>query len=164
MTSKHDLDEEHTGGLDNDSLQGVRVIRADDPAATARELVEELDGDLIRDEAEADRAVTARVDAGRTDAVALEPNEETELRARAALQGPNVDTKTLHELRRLADELGRADRIRAGTEVSLTEELTRRMSNGSSVSIHPASLREAASHVAAADIDVANAQELLDEV
>src|SRR5205085_12161253 len=116
------------------------------------------------DEADAERAVNARVEAGRTEAVALEPHEEVQLRATVALQGPNVDAKTLHELRRLADELGRADRIRASTEVSLTEELTRRMSNGSSVSIHPASLREAAAHVATADIDVKNAQELLDEV
>jgi hypothetical protein len=142
----------------------VRVIRAADPEARAHELLTELDGELIRDEAEAERAVTARVDAGRTEAIVLDPDEETELRAQAALQGPSVDAKTLHELRRLADELGRADRIRLSTETSLTEELTRRMSNGSSVSIHPASLREAAGHVAAADIDVRTAEELLDEV
>jgi hypothetical protein len=139
----------------------VRVIRAEDPDAAALELAIELDAELITDEESAERAVTARVEAGRTDAIALGPDELAELRTRAALHGPTVDATTLHELRRLADELGRADRIRVRTEVSLTEQLTRRLSNGSSVAIHPASLLEASAAVSAADAELAAAEQAL---
>jgi HEPN domain-containing protein len=145
-------------------LLGIRVIHADDPVAAALELAEELGAELIDDEASAEAAVAARVEAGRTEAVALSPDELAELRARAALGGPSIDAATLHELRRLASELGRAERIRSRTEVSLTEHLTQRLSNGSTVSIHPSSIREAAAAVVAAEAELADAEHALAQV
>jgi hypothetical protein len=108
--------------------------------------------------------VAARVDAGRTEAVALSAAERAELQARASLQGPSIDDATLHELRRLAGELGRAERIRSRTEVSLTEQLTQRLSNGSTVSIHPTSIREAGAAVVAAEAELADAEQALAQV
>ena len=93
--------------------------------------------------------------------MALSADELTELRARASVSGTAMDAQTLHELRRLADELGRAERIRSRTEVGLTEQLSQRLSNGSTVSIHPESIREAGAAVIAAEAELRHAEEAL---
>jgi len=160
------VDEERGHVLDVDSIFGVRVVRDADPEAHARRLEDELGAEIVRDGEHAQRAFTARAEAGRTQPVVLDEAERAELGTRAAANNENdddnddsnagtpVDEATIVELQQLAGELAMTERIRSDTEAGMTESLNRRLSATSAVAIHPSSIRQAAAAVTDTEAEI----------
>jgi hypothetical protein len=130
----------------------VRVVHAGDPATEAARLAEELGGDVASDGATAERLVRTRVDAGRRgiggdadeDAAVLARADE--IRAAVAVDPPIGDAD-VEELRHLADDLGRASRIRERTEARVSEVLQAKVAASTGVALHPAAVASAAEGV-----------------
>jgi hypothetical protein len=144
----------------------VRVVNAADPAAEAARLAEQLDADLAADIADAERLVRVRVDAGRR-AVAGDAGDDGDVVARAAdirlaaAVPPPISDDDVAELRHLAGEIGRAQRIRERTEARVAEVLQARVAASTGVAIHPAAVAAAAEAVAEAEATLAAAQRAL---
>jgi hypothetical protein len=158
-----------SGYFDGETLLGVRVVEADTPALTGRELASQMGAELTSDPNTTAEALTRRVEAGLTPPLVLAHDEYEALRdqaagARRTLDRANVDDTTRAELVNLGDELARADRIRMRTESALTESLSRRLSASTGLSVHPDSLRSAAAAVAEARARVTLATRELDEL
>lgn len=134
----------------------VRVVRTTDPAAEAMRLAAELDADVAFDVGVAERAVLARVDAGRA-AVDGDPDADEELLGRApsireaAAEAPPITDAEVEELRMLAADLERAARIRDRTERRVQEVLQARVAASTGVAIHPEAVAAAAEAVVAAE-------------
>lgn len=132
----------------------VRAVQAADPAATAAELAGQVGGELAADLAAAEALVRARVEAARR-AVAA-PAEladdgavlgrADDIRAAAATTPPLADGD-VQELRHLAEDLLRANRIRERTEARFTDALQQRVAASTGVAIHPAAVSAAAKAV-----------------
>lgn|GEM_PF-3110129 len=154
--------------LDADSVLGVHVVRHPDPAWRARELLDEIGGEIVIDVDHVQRAFAARVDAARVEPVVLTDSERAEL-VEAARSGSPVgpvqitDTKA-EELRSLARELALVERIRVETESGVVGTLRRRLSGSTGVSVHPDAIRAAAASVLGATATVAERERALDEL
>lgn len=150
VTTTGDLDARH------------RTEVADDPAARARQLADELGGDLAADVRATEAAVRARRDAGRQ--VLGDASDDADLLARAddiraaAAAPPPVSPAQVAEIRQLAVELRTATRIRQRTEAKAVDELRERLSAYSGLTVHPSAIRAAADAVAEAAAAVADAE------
>jgi hypothetical protein len=173
MMTQHDdrqpVDEEEVADhmFDADNLIGVRMVRDADPAARASELAEELGGEIVRDVQHAERAFTARAEAGRAEPTVLSDTERAELESLAAGHGTapaGVDDATVEELQRLADELAMTERIRSNTETSFTESLGARLSAASAVAVHPTAIRQAAATLTEVEARVATYDASLEQL
>ena len=130
----------------------VRVVHAEDPAAEAARLAAEVGGDVAVDVQAAERAVRARVEAGRK-VVIGDPEADRSILAKAdeiraaAAAPPPISDADVEELRHLAADLGRAARIRQRTETKVSEVLKDRVAASTGVAIHPAAVATAAEAV-----------------
>jgi membrane protein implicated in regulation of membrane protease activity len=161
MVTQHQDDDAagRPGGhvFDADSIFGVHIVRAADPADHAAHVAAEVNGEVVHDFAHAQRAFAARAEAGRAEPVVLRDEEWVDLEAAAnADDAPdNVSEATIGELQELADELAMAERIRVNTEAEVTDWLSRRLSAASAVAVHPEAIRQAATAVTGAEDAVA---------
>ncbi|HEY2815187.1 MAG TPA: hypothetical protein VGJ03_17105 [Acidimicrobiales bacterium] len=161
MTQGHE--DEPTESLDHrvftDALFGARIVRAADPPERARQLADELSGEVVGDITAAEGAFAARADAGRADPVVLTESERTRLVESAARvdDGPELvaTASTLADLREIAGELSMSERIRSNTEAEFVDSLNRRLSAASAVAVHPEAIRHAAAAVIDAEADAA---------
>jgi len=151
------------GSFDSPLMLGVRIVIDPDPAIAGARLAEELGGDLIFDLETARAEFAVRSDAARVNPVVLDDQEldhllrqadEIEALADHGGDGPDLDDATLAELRELASTLGTTERIRTRTEVEFTETLNRRLSASSGMAVHPASIKQAAAAVVAAEAEL----------
>jgi hypothetical protein len=143
----------------------VRTIDADDPQEAAEAIAGEVEGELAADLRSAERAVRARVDAGRRalgDPAADEAlaGRGDAIRARAA-EPPPIAPDQVAELERLARELDRAARIRERTEARFSTAIQTRLAASAGVALHPDAIRAAATAVVDAEAAVATADEVL---
>jgi hypothetical protein len=144
-------DEAMTERIDLVRRAPVQLVRSDDPVTDARTVAQEAGADLAADLRTAERAVRARVDAGR---LALgDPVADAELIGRAdavreaASHPAPFDEREVAELRRAANELSRASRIRQRTASRVTQSLSDRMATSTGVTLHPEAIRAAAKAV-----------------
>jgi Flp pilus assembly protein TadB len=141
----------------------VRVVQVADPAAEAARVAAEVGGDVAGDVQSAERAVRARVEAGRQLAAGNPAQDEAAL-ARAdairaaAAAAPPISDDDVEELRHLAADLGRAARIRTRTESRIAEVLQARVAASTGVAIHPAAIATAADAVRDAEAALAAAE------
>src|SRR5690349_4396132 len=98
---------------------GLRVVTSSDPERAAADLSLRVDADIISAESELEAAV-------------------------ATSRALGVDDAQLTELRSLADELGRARRIRSRTRIEVTGTIARKVAGSTGVEVHPSTLRDAA--------------------
>jgi hypothetical protein len=156
-------DEAMTERIDLARRAPVQLVRSADPVADARTIAQEAGADLAADLRTAERAVRARVDAGRH---ALgDPDADAELIARAdavreaASHPAPFDEREVAELRRAANELSRASRIRQRTASRVTQSLSDRLATSTGVTLHPEAIRAAAKavHEARETVAVADA-------
>ena len=101
---------------------GLRVVTSSDPERAAADLSLRVDADIISAESELEAAV-------------------------ATSRALGVDDAQLTELRSLADELGRARRIRSRTRIEVTGTIARKVAGSTGVEVHPSTLRDAAAAV-----------------
>jgi hypothetical protein len=142
--------------FDADSIFGVHIVRAADPADHAARVAAEVNGEVVRDLAHANRAFATRAEAGRAEPVVLKDEEWVDLETAAnADASDGVSEATIAELQELADELAMAKRIRQNTEAEVTDQLSRRLSAASAVAVHPEAIRQAATAVTDAEDAVA---------
>jgi hypothetical protein len=106
---------------------GLHEVHVSDPEAAALDIAEALGAELVAGPDELDDAVRAR---------------ESERVA--------VDPAALRELRTLAADLEKAERIRARTEAKIAGALGEQMTTSTGLAIHPAAIRAAAEAVLAA--------------
>lgn len=145
----------------------VRVVNAAEPAAEAARLAGELDADLAADITAAERAVRARVEAGRRALSGNDPAGDEAVLERAAdirlaaAVPPPISDDAVAELRHLAAEIGRATRIRERTEARVAEVLQARVAASTGVAIHPAAVAGAAESVRTAEAALAAAEAAL---
>jgi hypothetical protein len=122
----------------------------------AQRVQRELGADVASDAPTAEALVRARVDAVR-DALADDPAADAAVLGRreailaAAAVAPPLSDADVTELRRLADDLGRAARIRQRTEARFAEVLMARVAASTGVALHPTAVRDAAEAVLAAE-------------
>ena len=141
---------------------GRRIEVADDPAARARELADEVGGDVASDVRATEAAVRTRRDAGRL--VLADDSGDADVLARAgeireaAAAPPPVAPEQVAEIRQLAGELRAATRIRERTEAKAVDELRERLSAYSGLTVHPSAICAAADAVAEAAAAVADAE------
>jgi hypothetical protein len=116
---------------------GLRVVTTPEPELTAADLALRVDADTINGEPALEAAV-------------------------AASQNSNkIDEAQLAELRRLADELGRARRIRSRTRAEVTDTIARKVAGSTGVEVHSSTLRDAAAAVTEVEAELeANRAEL----
>jgi hypothetical protein len=140
----------------------VRVVHATDPVAEGGRLAAELDADVALDAASAADAVRRRAEASEQ-AVSDDPGADADVLARAeairaaATAAADLTEATVTELRELAADIVRAERIRHATE----ERVATRVAVSSSVTLHPASLVAASRAVVEAEAALAAAERAL---
>jgi hypothetical protein len=143
----------------------VRLVQATDPSARASSVAAELGGDVVADLRAAEREVRTRVDAGRRSLGDEAADRDLLLRAdavRAAAAEPApISAEQTAEIERLAQDLGRAARIRQRTEARFADSLQAKLAASMGVAIHPDAIRAAAKGVADAEELVASADEAL---
>jgi hypothetical protein len=150
---------------DSGAMLGVHVVTDPDPAAAAQRMADDDDVEVVADRAHAETAFAARAGAGRTAVVVIGDRERAELEAAAAApRRPAVTSETLAEIRQLADELRRIERIRQRTEDRFTETLNERLADGSGLALHPDTLRAAATAVVDVEAEVEQIEAELDEL
>jgi hypothetical protein len=111
-----------------DQARWRRVVAEGDPVDAASELAASMDAEVADGPDDAAAAVARRLAAAESVAgspVAVSPNQ-------------------IARVRKLAGELARAERIRTRTEVEFTEALSRRLSRGTGLAVHPEALYSAA--------------------
>jgi hypothetical protein len=148
-------------------MLGVHVIADPDPAAAALRMADADDVEVVTDRAQAEAAFTARAEAGRAEVVVIGERERADLEAAAASAAPGtgpVTPEAVAEIRQLADELRRIDRIRKRTEDRFTEKLSERLAAGSGLALHPDTLRAAGRAVVEADAEIARLERELHEL
>jgi hypothetical protein len=161
MVTQHEDDNApgRPGGhvFDADSIFGVHIVRAADPADRAAHVAAEVNGEVVHDLAHANQAFAARAEAGRAEPVVLKDEEWVDLEAVANADDASdaVSEATIGELQELADELAMAERIRQNTEAEVSDWLSRRLSAASAVAVHPEAIRQAATAVTDAEDAVA---------
>lgn len=109
-----------------------RVVEDVDPDRAAADLVESMGAELAHGHDAASEAVGRRLAAAHT----IDTAHEIEI-------GPD----RVERIRKLAADLERAERIRVRTEVQFTETLSRKLSRGTGLAVHPEALYGAASVV-----------------
>jgi hypothetical protein len=140
----------------------VHRLQAPDPTVAAKRVQLEVDADVAADAAAAEALVRARVEAGRR-AFVDDPAADEDVLARrddilaAAAIAPPIADADVAELRRLAEDLGRAARIRERTEARFAETLQARVAASTGVALHPAAVRDAGAAVADAERALAEA-------
>ncbi len=144
----------------------IHNLTAPDPAAAAERVQHEIDADIAGDLAGAEALVRARVEAGRRALGGDTAADEAVLARReailaAAAVAPVIADEDVAELRRLAEDLGRAARIRERTEVRFAETLQARVAASTGVALHPTAVRTAAAAVADAERAVQAAEAAL---
>lgn len=129
---------EPLAGGDDASRASINVVAAPDPQATASELRRLHRALIVQDVEALEQAVAARAlpEADRID----------------------VGPEQADELRRLAEELGRAERIRARTRTNVGEAIVRRLPGAGGVTVHPDTIRSAAAAVSAARAELSAAE------
>ena len=134
---------------------GIRLVQAVDPQARASSLATELGGDVVADLRAAEREVRARVDAGRRslgdEAADLDLLERADAVRAAAAEPSPVSAEKIAEIEQLAQDLGRAARIRQRTEARFADSLQAKLAASVGVAIHPDAIRAAAKGVADAE-------------
>ncbi len=120
---------------------GFHEVTEDDPDAAALDLAETLGAELAVSGEDLAEAVAGRRGQSRP-----------------------VSPTALRDLRHLATELAKAERIRARTEAKVIESLGDQLAAGTGVTVHPASIREAAKAVlraraAVAELDASFAEQ-----
>jgi hypothetical protein len=106
---------------------GIHEVTSVDPEVEALDLAGSLDAELLLDPADLERAIADRESSRR----AIEP-------------------ATLKQLRSLAEELEKAERIRARTEAKVVGVLGDQLATGTGLAVHPAAIREAAEQLVSA--------------
>jgi hypothetical protein len=119
---------------------GLHEVTEDDPDSAALNLAEALGAEL---------AVTGE--------------DLAEAMAGRRGQSRPVPPAALRDLRHLSEELAKAERIRARTEAKVIESLGDRLAAGTGVTVHPASIREAAEAVLHARAAVAELEAIFAE-
>lgn len=145
--------------IDSDVLTtpGLHEIVAADPDHTARKLADELGGELVRSD-DLESTIERRRSGGDSDARLL-------LERRVAA-GPADSVRTVADIDALgavARGLAKADRILAGTEANMVDTVGQRVSGGG-ISVHPASIRSAASDLIQVRTEIRKIQQELHDL
>ncbi len=143
--------------LDALRLPGLHEVMAKDPSEKALQLVDELGGELVTSD-QIEATIERRTSGTRSPV--------RELLERRAVARPADRVRTVADidgLGALARGLARADRIVAGTEANMVEAVGQRVSGGG-ISVHPDSIRSAASELVEARAEVATIRGQLSEL
>jgi hypothetical protein len=129
---RHSIDSRREPLTTNDATSttygpGLHEVTDADPESAALDLAGLLDGELLVDPGDLEQALRAR---------------EQDRRA--------IEPATLKQLRSLATELEKAERIRARTEAKVIGVLGDQLSTGTGLAVHPAAIREAGEALVAA--------------